>query len=741
LGNTVSNDTYLLNGTESELINEASNGGNDTLKLVADGSNGFVGSSPLYDSVDKIVIDNFSTKPNAIENIDASAIKSTYLYLYGNDLGNSITGGDAGNYISAGNGNDTITTGDSDDTIFADDGNNFINAGDGNNVICSNNGNNNATVTDGSNQFYLGSGDDTITILGDGNNFIGNNDGNNLITTGNGDNKIYTGSGNDSISAGSGNDTIGAGGGNDTISGGAGFNQYDLHQDDAKDIITSTNANDIINISDVSKADLLFYTDGSGNLFMDYTAGGISSDILDLGTSYNNSTTIQLGALSLDLGTIVASLDSAYKNVADPSLLGTGDKTTQSASLTWADSSGDSTYLIDGSATKKATEELGGGTDTLQLTTTDGSFAGSTHLSINDFSTMSGTLENVDASAITGTDLYIEANNLDNIITGGAGNDTIAGCDFNIDTNGWNTSMGGSGNDSLYGGLGDDTYLLDGTDYVTINDAGGNDTIKLAVYATNGAYAGSTSFTMSNYIGVENIDTSANTSKDVNITSNLAGNHNYITGNSNDTISVTGGNYNISTGNGTDVINASGGDMIITAGDGYKTIYTGAGNDSITTGVCGVPGDYDDVHAGAGKDTIVGGAGDDTITGGLGTNLYGFSHGDGNDLITATSATDNIYIYDWSSSTKMLFYTDATGNLYADYTATGIGTDIVEIAAGQYDSSTTIQLGNNKIYVNDILSQLSVASGTAELDTGGLAALSTANESAQVTALAPYWHT
>jgi len=316
--------------------------------------------------------------------------------------------------------------------------------------------------------------------------------------------------------------------------------------------------------------------------------------------------------------------------------------------------------------------------------------------------------------------------------------------------------------------LGDDTYLLDGTDYVTINDAGGNDTIKLAVYATNGAYAGSTSFTMSNYIGVENIDTSANTSKDVNITSNLAGNHNYITGNSNDTISVTGGNYNISTGNGTDVINASGGDMIITAGDGYKTIYTGAGNDSITTGVCGVPGDYDDVHAGAGKDTIVGGngenkldggagndiitggsandtiiggAGDDTITGGLGTNLYGFSHGDGNDLITATSATDNIYIYDWSSSTKMLFYTDATGNLYADYTATGIGTDIVEIAAGQYDSSTTIQLGNNKIYVNDILSQLSVASGTAELDTGGLAALSTANESAQVTALAPYWHT
>jgi len=88
----------------------------------------------------------------------------------------------------------------------------------------------------------------------------------------------------------------------------------------------------------------------------------------------------------------------------------------------------------------------------------------------------------------------------------------------------------------------------------------------------------------------------------------------------------------------------------------------------------------------------------------------------------------------------MLFYTDATGNLYADYTDTGIGSSVVEIAAGQYDSSTTIQLGSNKIYVNDILSQLSVASGTAGLDASGLAALSTANESAQVTALASAWH-
>ena len=869
---------YTINGTETTGKKEFANCGNDTLKLVANGTGGFVGSSLLYASSNEISIDNLSTTSNTIENLDASAITTTGLILQGNDLDNLIVGSAGSNEIYGNDGNDTIvsgksgdnnlvggygddtyvidhitqvtideSTGDGEDTVkltqdsngkfagfdsytYSIDGShnplenidassitntnlilqgntssNTLTGGDGNDTIS---GTSDYTSGGGLEHDVLigGKGNDTYWIDGTALTTVTDTEGNDTIKldTTSGSNGGYVGTktisltnytgienldaskitnsnltlnGNDAvnvITGGGKDDVITGGKGDDVLNGGLGANTFVLNEGDGKDLISATDATDTVSISDLSgvaKDDLLFYTDAAGNFFVDYTDGGFGVDVAEIATGYSSDTTIQLGYASVSIGSILATVNPTYLGVTDPSGFGTGDKTTQAASLTsqWSDPSGDSTYLINGSETKKIAEGVGSGNDTIKLTTTDGSFAGSNNITINDLSKTANTIENVDASAITLTPLAIEGNNLSNTITGGAGNDTISGCDFTIDTtNGWDSSMGGSGADSLYGGLGDDTYLLDGTGYLTINDAGGNDTVKLVANSSGNYVSSWIGISLSDYTGIENIDASAiKNYTSMQISANSAGNHTITTGNGGDTISAAGGNYTINTGNGTDSITASGGDMIVTTGDGYKIIRTGAGNDSITTGVCGIPGYYDYVTAGAGNDTIVGGdgvnymtgeagndsitggsdndtliggTGNDTLSGGLGSNLYGFSQGDGKDLITATSATDNIYIYDWSSSTKMLFYTDATGNLYADYTDTGIGSSVVEIAAGQYDSGTTIQLGSNKIYVNDILSQLSVASGTAGLDASGLAALSTANESAQVTALASAWH-
>lgn len=252
-------------------ISSALNVGSGT-KVPPGGGQVTVGSGTVY-------------APSGNNNITSNSGNNIIYSGSGNDTISDMNGN---NYINAGNGNNNITAGYGTDTVVAGSGNdvitdmygnNSINAGDGNNVITT--GYNNDTVT-------AGAGDDVIVDMY-GNNYINAGDGNNSISTGYNNDTVFSGSGNDTIndsygnnyfSSGAGNDIINAGfnndtiiggAGNDTLNGGDGDDVYKFSAGDGKDLVTDSSGNDsIVFDSGVSKNNIAFYKDASGNLTIDY---------------------------------------------------------------------------------------------------------------------------------------------------------------------------------------------------------------------------------------------------------------------------------------------------------------------------------------------------------------------------------------------------------------------------------------------------------------------------------------
>lgn len=139
-----------------------------------------------------------------------------------------------------------------------------------------------------------------------------------------------------------------------------------------------------------------------------------------------------------------------------------------------------------------------------------------------------------------GNDSLFPSNNGANLINALGGDDKIWGKDGN------DTISGGLGNDSIYAGGGDDR--LDGGD--------GNDTIFAS-----------------------------------------AGNDSLTGGNGDDYLNGDIGNDTLDGGSGNDTLDAGAGDDSITAGSGNDTLYAGAGNDTL--------------DGGTGDDVLSGGDGDD----------------------------------------------------------------------------------------------------------------------------------
>ena len=88
-----------------------------------------------------------------------------------------------------------------------------------------------------------------------------------------------------------------------------------------------------------------------------------------------------------------------------------------------------------------------------------------------------------------------------------------------------------------------------------------------------------------------------------------------------------------------------------------------------------------------------------------------------------------------------MFYKDKKGNLYIDYTENdsnpvGVGVDVITIAKGKCDGNTTVQVGNDTIHINDIISQLSKA-GTSLEAAGNAINLQTENAQSAILHWAP----
>jgi Ca2+-binding RTX toxin-like protein len=321
---------------------------------------------------------------------------------------------------------------------------------------------------------------------------------------------IDGGAGADLITGGDGNDTLVGGLGNDNLTGGLGNDVY----------VVDSNADVIVELAGEG-TDLV---QSLGNTF-------------NLGTNGNGNNRAGIENLTFVGTGNFTGTGNALNNVITG---GIGNDTLNGGAGidTLIGGLGNDTYTVDNLA-DVITELSGEGTDTVNASISY---------------TLGAEVENLTltgAGAINGT-----GNTLANVITGNTG--------ANVLTSVANTLTGTY--DTLVGGAGNDTYVVDDANVVITETAGnGTDTVQTSVLTT---------YTL----------TAANV----------------------ENLTYTGvGNF---TGTGSATANT------LTGNIGSDTLYGGAGNDTL--------------FGGAGNDRLSGGAGVDSITGGTGNDTFVFLAGD-----------------------------------------------------------------------------------------------------------------
>jgi Ca2+-binding RTX toxin-like protein len=230
-------------------------------------------------------------------------------------------------------------------------------------------------------------------------------------------------------------------------------------------------------------------------------------------------------------------------------------------------------------------------------------------------------------------------------VTGGSGNDTITGgvgADTITGGNGNDIITGGAGADSLIGGDGNDLFLFNTGDIVTgevINGGEGVNTLRVV-----------TSTNLSEVTSIEKVDyfqvTDSTTVTALGSQLHMAPiNVNGFGGGGVSTahIDVVGVDVvdlsNITfTASGTGTAFISGTDIIDIDGDEANNTITGT---TLADNIAGNDGD-DTLLGGAGNDTIEGGIGNDMITGGAGADVISVAFVSGSDTLVYAAMTDTL---------------------------------------------------------------------------------------------------
>lgn len=218
-----------------------------------------------------------------------------------------------------------------------------------------------------------------------------------------------------------------------------------------------------------------------------------------------------------------------------------------------------------------------------------------------------------------------DANELDPVIDGTAGNDTMnVGYVDQVNSNATapvidntaNYVLGGAGNDSIEGGGGNDTIL----------GGEGNDTVQ----------GGTGADSLIGGAGSDTLDYSENTA---GVTVNLATN------------AASGGTAQGDSINGFENVVGGSGNDTLTLSNTAGTADGGAGNDALT--------------GGTGNDVLLGGIGNDTLSGGAGIDTL--TGGDGADTFVADGTGD--LIVDFGQGGGSITDDDQTNNDFVDLSA------------------------------------------------------------------------
>jgi Ca2+-binding RTX toxin-like protein len=613
-GNAQNN--YLLGAAGGNLLTGA--GGNDTLDggAGADTMVGGTGDDVYYishttdvvteatgEGIDTVNSEVDYTLGTALENltllgtsqIDGSGNEFSNI-ITGNSVANSLFGADGNDSLFGAAGNDTLNGGLGSDTLSGGLGNDtyivessadvVIEAtSEGTDTIQSSVSFSLALAENVENLILTGGATDDLKATG--------NSLNNVIAGDVGNNVLLGGAGNDSISGANGNNTIDGGTGADTMTGGTGNDSY--------------------------------YVDNVGDVVNEASGGG--SDVVYSSINYTMGTFVE--SLALIGETDITATGNSFGNIiignsGNNTLDGAGGNDTMRGGL------GNDTYLIEASGVDVISEDVGGGSDTVQV--------GASYTLLSNFERLilTGT------SGINGTgnelDNYIQGTSGANSLVGAAGNDTLDGT---------------TGNDTMVGGLGDDVYVVDVIgDSVTETSGQGTDTVVSSITYTLGNEV--ENLTLS---GSSNLNGTGNT-----LNNQIVGNTgaNSLTGGAgNDTLDGGAGVDTLVGGTGDDVFTVDSTSDVITesAGQGTDTVISsvsltlGSDVENLTlTGSSAINGTGNSLNnvitgneaantlsGASGNDTLIGGSGNDTLDGGTGNDSMQGSTGDDSYLVDSAS--------------------------------------------------------------------------------------------------------
>ncbi|HYD67955.1 calcium-binding protein [Azospirillum sp.] len=599
---------------------------------------------------------------------------SPFIIIEGTAGNDALTGGGTRERIYGRDGMDTLSGGAGDDILFGGNGQDVLDGGTGADLMLGGAGDDIYLVDQAGDTAWEDAGDgvdevraatasytlsaniERLTFVGTG-AFAGT--GNAL------DNTIRGGAADDVLSGNAGNDSLDGGAGADTLAGGTGNDVYVV--DSPADVVVEAVGEGTDEVQTILPAytlganlERLVYTGsgafaGTGNAGANYIQGGFGNDSLHggggadtlVGGAGNDIYIADAGSvvvegagggidevwstanayaldIEVELLTFVGSGDFAGTGNALANIIrgGAGNDTLMggAGADTLIGAAGNDVYSI-GEAGDVVTEDASGGVDEVRTT-------------LNAYS-LGANLENLTfegGGAFSGT-----GNALDNLLRGGAGNDTLVGGAGN------DTLVGGVGTDRLSGGTGDDLYTIDtaGTIVVELDGAGIDE-----VRTTLASFRLSNAVERLTFVGTGAFNGAGNASDNT-----------IIGGDGNDTITGAGGADRLEAGAGDDLMYVDGADTFIDGGDGFDTVYVqgaagatvdlatarierifgGVGADRLSAAGA-TAGVY--VNGGDGTDQLTGSAFADTLGGGDGDDTIGA--GDGNDTITGGTGADQL---------------------------------------------------------------------------------------------------
>jgi Ca2+-binding RTX toxin-like protein len=565
------NDVYVFDtntalGTDT--ITEVAGEGTDRLNF--SGSNGTI-------TVNLGTIGGQSVNGNLTLDLTAAQVEQ----VTGGNVDDTITGNTLNNVLTGGSGNDALNGMDGNDTLNGENGDDTLNGGIGADTL---NGDAGADILNGD------AGGDTLSGGAD----------NDMLTGGAG-NDIYmfdtdTSLGTDTVTeaAAGGTDRLNFSASNDSIAVNLGTTGNQFINSNLTLNLTAAQVENVIggNSDDVI----------TGNALNNVLSGGSGNDILS-GMDGNDTLNADDGDNILNGGNGADILNGGIGN--DIITGGAGNDSLNG-------DTGDDFYAFDTDTTlgtDTITENTNEGTDTLDFTGSSNVITVNLGTTLNQVvnSNLTLNLATAEIENAAGGDNNddITGNTLKNILSGGAGDDTLNGMDGN------DMLSGADGTDTLNGGSGDDS-LDGGADNDVLNGDAGADTLD----------------------GNDGDDTLDGGLDDDQLNGDAG----------DDTLNGGDGDDTLNGGSDDDQLNGEAGADILNGGDGVDTLDGGLDDDQLN-GEAGA----DILNGGDGSDTLDGGLDDDQLNGDAGSDILNggdgadtLNGGDGDDALNGEGGNDTL---------------------------------------------------------------------------------------------------